>query len=135
MRKLFGGIAELMQRRDAGEDAPIVDAEALLDQGMLAVLGKDLGPEALAGFLRRAVAEVERAHGKLERLLDRPEEGRRVAHRLRGTAGSFGLALVSELAGMIEERARRGEGVADLVARLGEAVAATREEVGRARLA
>ena len=52
-----------------------------------------------------------------------------LAHRLRGTAGTFGLARIAVLAGQIEERAGRSEDVADLVMELGQAVQNTRTAV------
>jgi HPt (histidine-containing phosphotransfer) domain-containing protein len=114
------------------EAVPSLGAEVpLLDRDMIAAVGDGMEPGVLAGFLREAVAEAERAHRALEGALGQPDTIGRVAHRLHGTAGSFGLARVGELAGAIEERVGRGEKVADLVETLGTAIAATREQVLR----
>ena len=78
-------------------------AEDLLDQlaEIRARYGRDLPDrvERLGGALRawqRAPAEAE--------LCNRARE---LAHRLRGTAGSFGFAAVGEAAGRIEEAVRK----------------------------
>jgi HPt (histidine-containing phosphotransfer) domain-containing protein len=136
--ELFAAMAALTVREDKmGSEPPHAEAPAasamapLLDYAILAPLGKGITPEVLASFLRRAVEEAERAYGLLVDLLDRPEEAWRVAHRLRGTAGSFGLTRISELAGAIEERVAHGDELANIVTRLGAAVVATRKEIER----
>ncbi len=56
---------------------------------------------------------------------------RRRAHRLRGTAGSFGLARVAALAGAIEDRLQREEDVADILAEFTTTLAASRLAVAK----
>ena len=51
------------------------------------------------------------------------------AHRLRGTAGTFGLARIAALAAEIEDRLRRQEDVAPLIDTLDRTVPATRREL------
>ena len=86
----------------------------------------------LAGFLGEAVAEAGLAHATLAGAVAAGDAGevRRVAHRLRGTAGSLGLARLAAVAAAIEDGMIAGADVAAEVARLGEAVAATREAFG-----
>jgi CheY-like chemotaxis protein len=135
--ELFAAMAELTfdGNRAAAESpraevaAESATAPSLLDPAVLAAIGEGMEPEVLAGFLRKAVAEAERAQEVLEGLPDQPDEARRVAHRLRGTAGSFGLARVGALAGAIENRLECGEDATGLVAKLRQVVAATRTEV------
>ncbi|MCM3541349.1 Hpt domain-containing protein, partial [Priestia endophytica] len=70
--------------------------------------------------------------GRLRAALDDPERLRQEAHRLRGTSGSFGLARIAALAGILEQRVARGEGVADIVGELERAAAAAQEQMSAA---
>ena len=62
---------------------------------------------------------------RLGESLDKPEAVRREAHRLRGTAGSFGLVGISAIAGRIEEGMARGDDIAALVGELGDVIERT----------
>ena len=60
-----------------------------------------------------------------------PDTLAREAHRLRGTAGTFGLARIAALAAEIEDRLRRQEDVVPVIDTLDHAVPATRSELDR----
>ena len=90
--------------------------------------------EAFAGLVRRGIENAERACARLPALPAGSEEQVREAHSLKGTAGTFGLRRVSAIAGEVEEAARGGREVSELVGRLAAAVAATREALREAGL-
>jgi CheY-like chemotaxis protein/HPt (histidine-containing phosphotransfer) domain-containing protein len=116
-----------------GHDAPAAEAP-LLDRGLLDRLGASLPAEAFAGLVRRGIENAERACARLPTLPAGSEEQVREAHSLKGTAGTFGLTRVGAIAGEVEEAARSGHEVSELVGRLAAAVAATREELRAAKL-
>ncbi len=96
-----------------------------LDEKALAALAKGLDPDMLQGFLTRALTAAEQAAAELAGLEDRAEMAR-VAHRLRGTAASFGLVQVAAIAGSIEEEALQAADPVAAMARLGEALRSAR---------
>ena len=97
-----------------------------LDQEMIAGMTRQLPPAVTARLLRQGLDGASRSCAELQEALGDPVRLQREAHRLRGTAGSFGLARLSALAGSIEDRATRGLDVADLVGELVQAAAAAR---------
>lgn len=103
----------------------------LLDSKMLAGLASNLPPEPLEKVLRRALDGAEQSCGRLHAARHDPAMLAQEAHRLRGIAGSFGLARVSALAGAIEDRLQREEDVADILVDLTMTVAASRLAVAK----
>ena len=97
----------------------------LLDLALLQGLARNLPAQTLQGLLGRSLDGARDSWRRLEAALDSPDRLAGEAHRLRGTAGTFGLARVSALAGVIEERVAHAEEVGDLVVELGMVVDAT----------
>ena len=90
---------------------------------------------ALAALRRGYAAElpdlVRSLAARMEEAATRPsalDQARREAHRLRGTAGSYGFAAVGEAAGRIEDALEEGRSVTpDL---LGELAGIARQAAG-----
>lgn len=108
---------------------PPPDEAPLVDLLQLAELAADIAPPILAGYLRRAVTDAERAAAALEAAADRPMEVRQLAHRLRGTSATLALARLAQLADAIEHRAGKGDNAADLIQGLRPLIAATRTRI------
>jgi CheY-like chemotaxis protein/HPt (histidine-containing phosphotransfer) domain-containing protein len=101
------------------------DATHEVDFSQIEQLLGAVGPEKLKSLLVKAHLNFERQLLAISEAAERGDldELSRVAHALRGSSGSIGLAAASKLAGVLEERAR--EGGADftaLAARLCEAI-------------
>jgi signal transduction histidine kinase/CheY-like chemotaxis protein len=97
----------------------------LVDRARLAEVGESLEPETLAVLLMEVMAEAERSLSVLQGGVG-PEQMRRAAHSLKGASLNLGLARIGAIAAEVEVQAQRGVDMTALVARLGEAVAATR---------
>ena len=95
-------------------------------------MAQQLPPETLQRLLRQGLDGASLSCALLRAALGDPMLLRQEAHRLRGTSGSFGLARVSALAGAIEDRAARGEDVADLLPELERATAAAHASLASA---
>ena len=80
-------------------------------------------------LLRRVVDDTERSCERLGAWPPGSPEQLEEAHRLKGTAGLFGLRRVSAAAAEVEAGARSGQDTAAAMARLAAAVAATRDEL------
>ncbi len=118
----------------AAAPLPAMADVPLLDRPLLEGMARELPEAAVRKLLARG---LEGAGESCHRLKAASGDAGRMAqesHRLRGTAGTFGFARVSALAGMIEDRAGHGEDAAGLVAELEDAVGATRAAVGRSGL-
>ena len=131
---LFAALAAIAVReRDAPLselDRPGVDADVpLLDPARIEMVRSIAGEAKLEAFLTQTIKHAEEASTTLAGLAGRPAEMRRVAHGLHGAAGNFGLTRVAELAGALEEAAMRDETPGDLMARLAQAIAATRDAI------
>ena len=111
-----------------------VVAEELLDEARITGLQGLAGPDRFAQFLENALNSAEQAQFEIERLQGDLAEVARPAHRLAGSAPSFGLLRVGVLARSIEQQALAGQPVDALVHQLAAAVAATRAEVRRREL-
>ena len=107
-------------------DAAAVSATPLLDRAMLDGMARNLPPGAFRQLLARGLDSAGQSHRQLVEAIGEPTALAQAAHRLRGTAGSFGLALIAALAGAIEERVAEGQDVTALVDELKQAVEATR---------
>jgi HPt (histidine-containing phosphotransfer) domain-containing protein len=141
-----GALPACRQTRGEAADAgapekaprPATDAVAeeapLLDRAMIDRMARSLPSAVFTPLLGRAAESAAKACERLGTLPAGSEELVREAHSLKGSAGSFGLRAISTIAGQIEAAAGRGEEVLDLVGRLREAVAATREQLRTAGL-
>ena len=98
----------------------------LLDSKLLTGLASNLPPQALEKLLRRGLDGADQSCGRLHAARHHPAMLAQEAHRLRGTAGSFGLARVAALAGAIKDRLRRQDDVANLLVDLATTLAASR---------
>jgi CheY-like chemotaxis protein/HPt (histidine-containing phosphotransfer) domain-containing protein len=82
-------------------------------------------PEQSAPYLRRAIVDVRAVTAELlENVGDRQAVGR-LAHRLKGTAGSFGFALLATRAAAVEAAAKADGDFGALLPGLEEALGAT----------
>ncbi|MFZ1429521.1 MAG: ATP-binding protein [Geminicoccaceae bacterium] len=131
---LFAALAEVAAGQlvvSAGtpvrQAAPSTDAtEPLLDLAMLAGMARTLPPAVFRQLLARGLEGAARSQQQLWAALGDPLLLAQEAHRLRGTAGSFGLARISALARAIESQPDESGDVALLVAELEAALTATR---------
>jgi hypothetical protein len=110
------------------EDVPLLDLELL--QG----LARNVPAPALRGLLDRGLAGADESCRRLKAALGDPDRLVQEPHRLCGTAGSFGLARVSALVGVLEERPGDAPDLAALVAEIEKAVQATQRAVQELRL-
>ncbi len=89
------------------EAAPAAVDDTLIDGGHLAELGQDLSEDLFAVSLRACLTSLDQSIEALRRA----EDGATVAslaHKLRGTAGTYGLAALHRRAGEVEARAKAG---------------------------
>jgi signal transduction histidine kinase/DNA-binding response OmpR family regulator len=103
------------------EDLPLVDRK-LLDG-----LAERMPPPLLQQLLSRGVENARESCSRFQQLEVDYEAIAREGHKLKGTAGSFGLARIAALAQAIEERAEQGQKVSCLVHQLDIVIDATRE--------
>ena len=109
------------------EAAP--DDDPLLNRELLEGMARDIPSAIYRRLLERGLDGALESSNLLQAAVGDRDRLLQLAHRLRGTAGTFGLARIAVLAGQIEERAGRSEDVADLVVKLGQAVQTTRTAV------
>lgn len=84
--------------------------------------------EKMARGLPDRAAEIESAATRLERGDEQARDDvRRLAHKLRGIAGSYGFPHLSELAATVEGLARGTDSAADVVARARDLASAARD--------
>jgi CheY-like chemotaxis protein/HPt (histidine-containing phosphotransfer) domain-containing protein len=103
--------------------------EPLLNRSMMNQMRSAMPPAAYQKMLARGLEGASESRRLIEMALDDRDELIREAHRLRGTAGTFGLTRISALAGLIEDRASRGEDVTDLTVELGRVLELTRATI------
>ena len=101
-------------------EAALIQSAAV---AMPLVMGCTLPPAAFQRLLRQGLDGATQGAARLRAAASDPDLVQREAHRLRGTAGSFGLARIATLAGAIEARASRHEPIADLLTELDQATA------------
>ena len=106
-------------------------AESLLDQDRIDGLGKMAGPVKLAEFLRGAIASAESLFAEIATQRDSPPDLAQAAHRLAGTAPSFGLQRIGSIAREVELCANDGRPIGELIDELEAVVATTRAELER----
>jgi signal transduction histidine kinase/CheY-like chemotaxis protein/HPt (histidine-containing phosphotransfer) domain-containing protein len=117
---------ELVAAEAAAATVPEAVTAPLLDCERIDGLKKMAGPVKLAQFLNNAMESAETLLAEIEALREQPAELALPAHRLAGTAPSFGLIRIGALARVVEERALNGDVALDLLHDLSVAVAATR---------
>jgi CheY-like chemotaxis protein len=84
--------------------------------------------EKMARGLPDRAGEIEAAAARLERGEDEARDDvRRLAHKLRGIAGSYGFPHLGELAATVEGLARGSDPAADVVARARDLASAARD--------
>lgn len=83
----------------------------LIDEGVLAALVEDIGPEQLPVALGLFVDEMGRRADELRRAAEGPdaEQLRRIAHGAKGSASTFGAPAVTAAARRLEEACKYGE--------------------------
>ncbi|GAB3647523.1 Hpt domain-containing protein [Ramlibacter alkalitolerans] len=101
-------------------DAPLLNEDAL------AGLRRMASEEQLAEFMRVALQGYEDACARIEQEDASADTVARQAHRVRGSAGTLGLAAISAVAVRLEAAALAGTPDRELVAGLRASVAATR---------
>ncbi len=107
----------------AWQDLPLVDLI------LLAELAADIERHALAGYLRRAIADAEHTATLLETVSGTPQEVQQAAHKLRGSSATLALARLAGLADAIEKCANRGADTAEPIAALRPLIAATSNRI------
>ena len=121
----YGGDAQVPASLDVSVPEEVGEAP-LVDRQRLGAFRASMSSEQLASWLRRSIGDAERTCERMATLPQGSEDLRREAHSLKGTAGTFGLMRISQIAAGIEEKARDGGGIEPLLADLKDAVAATR---------
>jgi CheY-like chemotaxis protein len=114
IRRLTGGnekVSETEHDQPAGA-TPDAQADALIDRGALDQLMEEVGPESAEAVLTAFVQELESQAAVLEaaaRSTDQ-EAIAKAAHRLKGSAASFGATRLSRVVAAVEQAARGGDG-------------------------
>ena len=101
----------------------------LLDHRQIESMAAKLPAPAFARLLARGLGGARTSVARLRASEDDAPGLAREAHRLRGTAGSFGLARMSQLAGMIEDATGDAATVGRLLVSLETALVATEAAV------
>ena len=105
--------------------------EQLLDERALAALRRMANDSELAELMRVGLQGYEEACTHIEQHDASADTVVRQAHRVRGSAGTLGLAAISALAVRLEEAASQGLPPRELLVQLRAAVQATRAELQR----
>ena len=128
--RLFQTIERLTAKAPPAAEAPLAPTSRdmannlPIDKDFLGQLTKDeMAHGKVIAWVRQAFDEAEKLLACLEGNAD-PNEAARMGHRLRGTAGNFGLRAISNAAAEIERDGN--EGVLPSLANLKDAIARTR---------
>jgi signal transduction histidine kinase/chemotaxis response regulator CheB/HPt (histidine-containing phosphotransfer) domain-containing protein len=139
--ELFGALAAIASGTVPPEDRTEPSAQPgavdllkqpLIERGRVDDMAQKMGPQLVRQMLDRGLNGAGESLQRLCAAGGDLEAVAREAHRLRGTSGTFGLARISALAGLIEDAAasgpaaRRDEIVAELVGLLGTVLDETR---------
>ncbi|WP_051328989.1 ATP-binding protein [Geminicoccus roseus] len=137
--ELFRALAAIASQGQAGaraDDPPAMPAPdpagpgaVLFDQARIEGLEVMAGRARLVRFLDDALASAEQIAGEMVRRAADPAEVAKLAHRLAGSAPSFGLVQIGEIARSIEDEARNGRELRDHLLRLNQAIGRTRDEL------
>ena len=103
----------------------------LLDEQALAALRRMANDSELADLMRVGLQGYEDACAQIERHGASADAVALQAHRVRGSAGTLGLATISALALRLEEAATQGPPPRELLVQLRAALQATRAELQR----
>ncbi|HEX2525481.1 MAG TPA: PAS domain S-box protein [Geminicoccus sp.] len=120
--QLYAALASIShgQRAESGLEAAAGKAPAkpyptdaageqpLVDRGRIDAMASRMPPAMFHAMVTRAVEGARESCQRLRDVCGDAEALTKEAHRLRGTAGTFGLTRVSSLAGAIEDQLRRG---------------------------
>ncbi|HET8747164.1 MAG TPA: ATP-binding protein, partial [Ramlibacter sp.] len=132
--------AALARIAGAAVDAPGPEAASatapaasppLLDEQTLAVLRRMASEQELAELMEAGMGGYEEACAAIEQEGASAETIARQAHKLKGSAGTLGLAAIGALAVRLEAAALEGRAERELVVQLRAAVVATRAELER----
>ncbi|MFZ1426595.1 MAG: PAS domain S-box protein [Geminicoccaceae bacterium] len=133
--ELFAALADIATgsgvRAAAPSPATAIAAPPLLDLALLDGLARNLPPARFRQLVTQGLDNATASHRQLSEALGDLPALARAAHRLRGTAGSFGLARIAAVPTAIEERSGHGQDVAALVLELEEVIELTRTAAGR----
>ncbi|HEX2526644.1 MAG TPA: ATP-binding protein, partial [Geminicoccus sp.] len=110
-------------RRDFGQ-------QLLLNSAQVDAMGARMTQDMLRTMLERGLSGAEESTARLHKAAGDAARMAAEAHRLRGTAGTFGLARIADLAGAIERWLDAGQDAAELLSALDDAVVATRGAIG-----
>jgi len=139
--RLFDTLAAVTEAAAATSEPanPVAASEprqlaALLDRQRIDRLRKTAGPTKLEQFLTDAMTSARALAAEVERLQDDPEAVVQPAHRLAGTAPSFGLLRIGILARAIEQAATDGQKLDEMIAQLQQAVRDTQAELAAAEV-
>jgi HPt (histidine-containing phosphotransfer) domain-containing protein len=102
---------------------------SLVDRSVLHGLHHQLSAADAAELLGRGFASVERSCMQLKSLSSDSEILRREAHALKGTAATFGLRGINEMAAKIEAMFRDDKDITMPIEQLNAVVLATRQEL------
>ena len=132
--RLHAALARIAGAGAAAPD-PVMDQaavqSALLNEQTLAVLRRMANEQELGELMAVGMEGYEEACSLIEQQDASADTIARQAHKLKGSAGTLGLAAISELAVRLEASALAGQPQRELIVQLRAAVAATRAELGR----
>jgi CheY-like chemotaxis protein/HPt (histidine-containing phosphotransfer) domain-containing protein len=123
--------AGALSARPLPADSGGVSATMLIDERAIDALRKMAEEGELAELMAAGMQGVDTACTAMAREGATADTLRHHAHKVKGSAGTLGLARISALAADIEQAAERGETPRELVSQLYEAIFATREELER----
>jgi CheY-like chemotaxis protein len=87
--------------------------QPLVEQDRIDGMALKIGPEMVRQMLMRGLTGAAESLDRLRGNTGDSDAVAKEAHRLRGTAGTFGLARISALAGAIEQASANGKGSAE----------------------
>jgi CheY-like chemotaxis protein/HPt (histidine-containing phosphotransfer) domain-containing protein len=106
-------------------------AQVLIDERALDALRQMADESELAQLIAAGLQGADTACSAMAKEGASADTLRHHAHKVKGSAGTLGLARISALAAEIEDAAGRGETPRELVSQLYETIVATREELDR----
>jgi signal transduction histidine kinase/CheY-like chemotaxis protein/HPt (histidine-containing phosphotransfer) domain-containing protein len=106
-------------------------AQALIDERALDALRQMADESELAQLIAAGMQGVDTACSAMAQEGASADTLRHHAHKVKGSAGTLGLARISALAAEIEDAAGRGETPRELVSELYETIVVTRKELDR----
>ena len=133
--ELFAAMANIVGLQPPPDPASVTpDESQLIDQARLEALTAMAGSAKAAQMVANAMATIETLVGQMSDARNNPVELAGLAHRMAGSAPSFGLVRIGALAREIEQASPAHSDRDVCLDRLGEAVRATRQELSREKL-